>query len=67
MSWMEAPWAGLMELAPRVDLWPILRSFGSWEAVRQATPEQWRATGMSAPVVQRLMERRWRASRFLLE
>lgn len=64
MSWMEAPWAGLMELAPRVDLWPILRSFGSWEAVRAATPEQWRAAGLGVAAVQRLMERRWEGEAF---
>ena len=59
MSWMDAPWAGLIEVAARLDLWPILRSLGSWEELPGVSAERWRAAGLGPTVVARLLTRRW--------
>lgn len=46
MDGLEPPWTGLAELAPRIDLWPVLRAFGATRRAEEADVPAWCAAGL---------------------
>lgn len=56
MAWMEAPWAGLMEVAHRSDLWPIIEQVGGPTHIQQI---DWQKAGFSAAMIAKITRNRW--------
>lgn len=56
MAWMEAPWAGLMEVAHRSDLWPVIHKLGGPEHI---TAVDWQKAGFSAAITHKITQNRW--------
>lgn len=55
MPWMESPWAGLMEVASRTNVWSVLQAMEG----KERTLLNWVKAGLTERVAQRVMERRW--------
>lgn len=56
MAWMEAPWAGLMEVAHRSDLWPFIHKMGGPEHIAGV---DWQKVGFSATITTKITQNRW--------
>lgn len=46
MLMLEPPWSGLVEVAPTVDLWSIIRTLGGPAAAASASPAAWVEAGL---------------------
>jgi len=59
MSLLSPPWSGLARIAPRLDVWPILRSLGGPDAAAAASPADFVAAGLPVPLAPLLQEPAW--------
>ncbi|HNC96778.1 MAG TPA: DNA-processing protein DprA [Myxococcota bacterium] len=56
---MERPWAGLMELAARRDVWKLVEAVGGVERAGLAGVDTWVAAGLSPSRAVELLRREW--------
>ncbi len=59
MERMERPWAGLMELAPRRDVWKLLEAIGGVERAEGADVDTWVGAGLTRLRAQELLRLAW--------
>lgn len=59
MERLGSPWAGLMEVAQRRDIWPLLAAVGGASRAAQAGVQDWCAAGLNPVRAQRVVEQLW--------